>query len=477
MKQRLTPLVYLSNNTISFLGVLLATTGGVAWLFVLPVHLRGSAVHPYLGILFYLALPMLFFTGLALMPLGIWRRQRRERRLGVLPREFPPLNWESAEFRRLFAFIGLATFANVIIGGHFTYATIHYMGTVGFCGQTCHTVMKPEFTAYQDSPHFRVGCVSCHIGEGASWFVKSKLSGVEQVFAVMLNVYQRPIPTPVHDLRPARETCETCHWPQKFGGYRLRVIPKYAEDESNTATKTVLMMRIGGGDDGGGIHGVHLGPGVMIEYGSDSKRQNIPWVRYTDRNGRGTEYAVKDLQPDQLGKLERRIMDCVDCHNRPTHAFDLPEPALDKALAAGRIPASLAMIRKEGARILKAAYASSAEAQAAIPAALEQFYSQQYPEVFRDRRAEVDKAGRTLVEIYNRNVFPQMKITWGTYPNNIGHTYFPGCFRCHDETHASPSGKTITQDCNACHQLLAMEEAAPKILTELGAAGPETQPR
>lgn len=463
--KKLSPLVHLANNPLSFLGVLLTTTGGVAWLFVLPVHVRGGAVHPYLGILFFLALPLLFFTGLALIPIGIVLRRRRERRRGVLPNEVPPLDWQNREVRRLASFIVLATGANIVIGGHFSYAAVGYMDSVSFCGQACHTVMKPQFTAYQDSPHFRVGCVSCHIGEGASWFVRSKLSGVRQVFAVTLNTYPRPIPTPVHDLRPARETCETCHWPQKFGGHRLRIIPKFAEDEANTATKTVLLMRIGGGPDTAGIHGVHLGPGVAIEYASDRSRQNIPWVRYTDSSGRATEFAAKDWNRAEMGKLERRVMDCVDCHNRPTHTFELPEPALDKALAARRVSPSLPMIKKEGSRILKTETAEK------IPVALDQFYAQQYPAVYQSRREEIRRAGQALVEIFNRNVFPEMKVSWGAYPNNIGHTYFPGCFRCHDDQHAGSAGKTIAQDCNSCHQLLAVEEASPKILSELGVAG------
>ncbi len=464
----LSPLVYLSNNALSFLGVLLATTGGVSWFFVLPAELSGAALHPYLGILAFLILPGLFFAGLALIPAGIYLRLRNERRRGIYPQEFPPLDWANREFRRLVVFIGVVTLANVIIGGNFTYSAVNYMDSVNFCGQSCHTVMKPEFTAYQDSPHFRVKCVECHIGAGASWFVKSKISGVRQVFAVIFNTYSRPIPTPVHDLRPARETCEECHWPQKFGGYRLRILPKFAEDEPNTATKTVLLMKIGGGSEIFGIHGVHLGPGVVIEYLSDHSRQTIPWVRYTDGAARSAEFTAKDWNPREKGKLERRTMDCLDCHSRPSHAFEMPETALDKALAASQIPASLPFVRREGARILKAAYASSAEAARGIPAALDEFYRKERPAVYGSRREDLQKAGRALVAIFNRNVFPEMKITWGTYPNNIGHTDFPGCFRCHDDQHASKEGKTVPQDCSACHQLVAMDEAKPEILGKLG---------
>ena len=196
----------------------------------------------------------------------------------------------------------MATFLNLIIGGHYTYAAVEYMDSVSFCGQTCHTVMKPEFTAYQESPHFRVSCTECHIGEGASWFVRSKLSGTRQVFATIFNTYRRPIEQPVQNLRPARETCEHCHWPQRFNPYRLRVIDKYAEDETNTHTQTVLMMKIAGGE-GKGVHGFHLAPGVVIQYRSDRSREKIPWVRYTTPIGGIDRIRRRRLGPRQSGRL------------------------------------------------------------------------------------------------------------------------------------------------------------------------------
>src|SRR6185436_17478955 len=211
-----------------------------------------------------------------------------------------------------------------------------YMDSSSFCGLTCHTVMEPEYTAFQNSPHSRLECVHCHIGSGASWFVRSKLSGVGQVVAVTLNNYPRPIPTPVHNLRPARETCETCHWPQKYGEDRLRIFPKYAEDEANTLTKTVMLVKIGGGNHGVGIHGTHLGPGIRIRYGhTDEARQTIPWVEISDTNtGLKTTYTAPGAKPDGSGTTLRE-MDCMDCHNRPSHAYQLPERAVDDALYNG----------------------------------------------------------------------------------------------------------------------------------------------
>jgi hypothetical protein len=462
------PFVHLSNNWISLLGVVLTTTGGVSWLFVLPVQFGEAASHPYLGILFYLLLPAIFFLGLGLIPLGIYFQMRRERRRGLYPSDWPDVNWSNPAFRRLVTFIGIATVLNVLIGGQLTYASVEYVDSVSFCGQACHTVMKPEFTAYQDSPHFRVNCTECHIGAGASWFVRSKLSGVRQVFAVALNTYSRPIEAPVHDLRPARETCEACHWPAKFTGYRLRVLDKFAPDEANTQSNTILMMRIGGGRMTIGIHGFHLNEGVQVMYASDRSRQTIPWVRYVDSSGQATEYVTEDWKSSDQSALETRTMDCIDCHNRPAHTFEPPDSALNEALAGGRLDRSLPFLKQQGLEILRQEYETTAQAEVKIPQALAHYYESVRPEIFAAKREVIEQAGRALLEIHSRNVFPEMKITWGTYPNNIGHTESPGCFRCHDDLHASADGRTIKQDCSSCHELLAIEEANPEVLQKLG---------
>src|SRR5579872_5862485 len=336
----LAPIIYLSNNWISLMGTILVTTATVFWLFLLPVTLRGEASSPYIGILVFLVLPAPFFAGLIMIPLGMWLKRKRTGRAGIYPPEFPTLTWHNLELRRLVYFVGATTVVNIAIASQLTYGAINYMDSVTFCGQTCHTVMQPEFTAYQNSAHSKVECVKCHIGPGAGWFVRSKLSGVGQVVAVTFNTYPRPIPTPVHNLRPARETCEECHWPQKYGEDRLRVIPKYAEDETNTVTKTVLLMKIGGGNRGIGIHGTHLGKGVKIRYApADESRQNIPWVEY-DVNGKKTVFASSDAKPNYPDTATRE-MDCMDCHNRPAHSYDLPERALDKAMNAGSVSAGL----------------------------------------------------------------------------------------------------------------------------------------
>ena len=470
----MSPFVHLSNNWISLAGVVIVTTAVVFWLFLLPITLRGETENPYIGILAYLTIPAPFFGGLILIPIGILLKRRREGRAGIYPPDFPTLTWANLELRRLTYFVGVTTVLNIAIASQLSYGAVSYMDSVTFCGQTCHTVMQPEFTAYQNSPHSRVECVRCHIGPGAGWFVKSKLSGVGQVFAVTFNTYPRPIPTPVHNLRPARETCEACHWPQKYGEDRVRVINKFGDDETNSLTKTVLLMKIGGGNGGIGIHGTHLGPGVTIRYAAtDEQRQNIPWVEYNGP-GRKTLYVTADDKTKGAGARE---MDCMDCHNRPAHSYDLPEQGVDKAMAAGLISPKLPFAKKKAVEILKADYTSRDEAAQKIPAAFAKYYQDSYPAVWAQRQADVTAAAKEVLGVWDRNIFPDMKVTWGKYPVNIGHTdvagtspwlTFPGCFRCHDGGHNSSDGKSITQDCNACHNPLAMDEANPKVLTELG---------
>ena len=465
----LSPVIHLCNNWISLTGVVVVTTATIFWLFLLPTTLRGGTENPYIGILAFLTIPGPFFGGLFLIPLGMWRKRRREGHATLYPPDFPLLSWSNPELRKLVYFIGATTVINVVVASQLTYGAVNYMDSVTFCGQTCHNVMQPEYTAYQNSPHSRVECVKCHIGPGASWFVRSKLSGVGQVFAVAFHTYPRPIPTPVRNLRPARETCEACHYPQKYGEDRVEVLAKYADDEANTRTQTVLLMKIGGGNHGIGIHGTHLGPGVTIRYApSDEGRQTIPWVEYDGPTGK-TVYAVKDGKPDGLPVRE---MDCMDCHNRPTHTYEMPDRGVDNAMSAGQISASLPFAKKKALEILQVKYASREEAARRIPEAFENYYQSQYPSIWAARRSDVTASALQVLALWSRNVFPEMRVNWGSYPNDLGHTDFPGCFRCHDGNHSAKDGRSITQDCNACHNLLAVDEKSPKVLGDLGIVDP-----
>ncbi len=471
------PIVHLSSNFISRVGVVLVTIGGVLWLYLLPMALRGEVVHPYIGILIFMGLPAVFFGGLLLIAAGIAIQKHRELRRGVYPAKFPPLDFNNREFRHLLLFVGIATMANIVIGTQLVYGGVTYMDSVTFCGRTCHTVMKPEYVTYLHSPHARVACVQCHIGPGASWFVRSKLSGVHQVFAVLLNTYPRPIPVPISNLRPARETCEQCHWPARFEGNRLVIIPHYATDQANTRTTTVLLMHIGGGNGQGGIHGAHVAAGVRILYGADPSRQKVHWVEYENtRTGKKLLYVDNQTHSATIHFQTGRSMDCIDCHNQPAHQFHLPNEAMNTELAAGRIDAQLPYIKREGVALLKASYRTQQEATQSIPRALTEFYRTKFPVVAARQQQAIARSASALAQIYRDNVFPRMKIGWGYYPNNLGHMAFPGCFRCHGNLHlAGHADETLTQDCTVCHNPLAIQSPNPAILQQLGLTG--TQPQ
>jgi len=464
-------------NLISFIGLVLVITSIVLMLAILVMDWIGlDVVHtnPYVGIIVFLVLPIFLVIGLALIPVGNHLVKRKALKAegveGLLPEIHIDLN-KSAVRRRVMFLIPTAVFIVALLSAA-SYQAVEFMESTTFCGQVCHEVMQPEYVTYRNSPHSRVACVSCHIGPGASWFVKSKLSGTRQVFAVLFNTYGKPIPVPVKNLRPARETCEQCHWPQKFHGEQLKVITKYSDDEKNTPLKTVLLLKTGGGDKESGIaEGIHWHMNIAnkIEYiPLDSAREVIPWIRLVDLKGNMTEYLSSDLPIplDSVKKLPPRTMDCMDCHNRPTHVYRQPTDAIDEAMLAGFINPKLPYIKKTSLEFLTAKYSDKDSALAKIEQGLINFYKTNYDYIYIAKQEDIHRAAKKLKEIYSSNVFPQMNITWNTYPNNIGHMNSVGCFRCHDELHASPDGKIISQDCNQCHNLLAFEEQNPKPVIE-----------
>ncbi len=467
-------LYYLSQNTLSLIGVVLTTSSAITliafWIydFILP-----GPPHPYVGILLFLILPGVFVLGLLLIPVGISLRRRRLQQLGELPTVYPAIDLSTPMVRNSILFIGFATILNIMIFGLASYKGVSYMDSKEFCGLSCHTVMAPEYSAYENSPHSRVECVQCHIGPGAGWFVRSKLSGLRQVIAVTFHTYSRPIPSPVKYLRPARDTCEQCHWPQRFSGDKFILKTNYKDDEKNTPMTTALVMKIGGRASSGsvGIHGRHLDDGSRIHYiSTDERRQVIPVVYYTDDNGKTVEYVSTDIKvsKQELEKGEQRTMDCIDCHNRPTHAFELPANAVDLRISRGLISPELPYIHKKALEFLKADYPDRDIAQKQIVEGIENFYRTSYPDVYASKRALVEQSAVNVAKIYLRNIFPDMKMSWGVHPNNLGHNDFPGCFRCHDGSHTSADGRTISNDCTACHNLLAVQEENPKILVDLG---------
>ena len=473
------PALFFGNNPISLAGGAITTAAGVTMIGYWLLELLGRPnANPYLGIIFFLLLPIVFVAGLLLIPVGVWVRRRKLRKAGQVPAEFPKIDLNDRRFRHGLDIVLVATVINLFVVVIASYRGSAYMDSVQFCGQSCH-VMQPEYTAYKISAHSHVACADCHIGSGAAAYFSAKVNGTKQLIEVTFHPfasiaprwipdYPTPIASPVLSLRPARYTCEGCHTPARFIGEKLLVKSKFADDEKNTETQTVLVMHLGGRDSLShltGIHGVHLG---HIEYiAADTARTTIPWVQKRNSNGSETVFAT-NVAGQSVPRGERRLMDCIDCHNRASHTFMTAEEALNRAMAEGAVSPDLPWVHKKGLELLKGHYASEEEARARIPQQLEDFYRGEHPEVMATKAALVKAAGEQLAVLYNENVFPFMKVTWGTHPNHIGHMNDPGCFRCHDGDHAAKDGTSITQDCAACHNLLVVDEAKPKVLSDLG---------
>jgi nitrate/TMAO reductase-like tetraheme cytochrome c subunit len=451
----------LLRNYISLSGLALAAIALANIIILFIIDVTSSQPNPYVGILAYMVLPGFFVAGLALAIFGILRE--RHRRLEAIPgaEKLPKIDLNQPGQRSRLAFFVAFVFVFILLSAVGSYRAYEFTDSTTFCGELCHTVMHPEHTAHDHSAHARVSCVECHVGSGASWYVKSKMSGLRQVVKTVLNSYPRPIESPVTDLRPASQTCEQCHWPRQFWGAQLKVINHFGSDETNTPSQIRLLIKTGGGDPNSGqtagIHW-HMNIANKIEYRSDPKRQNISWVRKTDPNGNVTEYTAAGTDPAALGKLEQRRMDCIDCHNRPTHVYTPPDRSVDQALAAHRISPTLPFAKQQGVQILTAQYKTTQQAQDAIAKAIPSFYKEKYPQLVSSRSGDIQNMVMELQRIFRENIFPEMKVDWRTHPDNVGHYYFNGCFRCHDGNHTSKDGKVITKECNSCHTVLGQEE-------------------
>ena len=455
----------LYRNPISLAGIALAAVAFLNILFLVYLDAVSRVSSPYVGILAYMVAPAIMVVGLVAIPVGMMiERRRRHRELGHVPK-YGRLDLNNPAQRSTLAFVLSFVVIFALMSAVGSYKAYEFTDSVTFCGQLCHSVMSPEYTAYKASPHARVSCVECHVGSGAGWYVKSKLSGLRQVYYTAMGTYPRPIPTPVHNLRPAADTCEQCHWPKKFWGAQLKVFSHYGTDEQNTPRVLRLLIKTGGGDPGlgqstGGIHW-HMNIANHMTYiATDEQRQVVPWVRMEDNKGNVVEFASKDtpLTQEQIDKSDKRKMDCIDCHNRPSHIYTPPDISVDRSLVAGSIDPSLPFIKAQGIDALVGEYKTQDEGLKAIGEKIPKYYQEKYPQIASAKADKISAAVAELQRIYSTTMFPSMKVNWKTHPNNIGHMYYPGCFRCHDGNHVSKDGRVISKDCNACHTLLDQEE-------------------
>lgn len=473
----------LYRNPISYVGlaVMAASAGLILFTVLLQFSLRDPS--PYLGIFTYLVLPVGVGAGLLTVLYGMRRESlRRRRRRTTEARPYPRLDLNDRRQRRWFLGVTGAGFLLGILLVFVGYNGFLFTESVTFCGEVCHTVMEPEHTAYLASPHARVSCVDCHVGHGATWYVKSKLSGARQVLAVLFDTYERPIPVPIKDLRPARETCEECHWPEKFYGSRFVQYPHFRYDEGNAAEQVSLVVKTGGGSPmfGGAAEGIHSAMIINNDVffrAADEKLQDIVEVRVRSRiDGSERVYVSKDagLDAAAIAALPERRMDCMDCHNRPTHIFPAPDVSVDRAMASGLISPHLPWIKTVAVDALTRDYPDRESARAGIRQEVTGYYQERYPDVARTAGEALDRAVKALITIRDHSVFPAMNLNWKTYAMNNGHRNWPGCFRCHDGRHVlrCESGceeKSITRECTACH---TAPERGP--LTPLGASTPSS---
>lgn len=460
-RSRSSVIAIFTSHWLAMVGLGLVLTSIVLWSCLLTMRLRQGDDNPYIGLASMLVGGVLVL-GAVLAPIGLFLGRRRMReKLVAIDRK--------AAWGRLIAFLLVASLINVVIVSQTAVRAVHAMETKTFCG-SCH-VMTPESRAISQGAHAGILCVDCHVGEGTMGYIESKVQGTHQLIAVMTDSVEKPIKGAIEagKMVPSAETCEGCHWTDQPAKAKFKMVRRYGEDELNTPETTVLTMYVGGSRMGG-IHGAHHGEGVQIQFiATDSKRQDIPWVEYTNSTtGETRTYVRKGADAAAFASLPRITMQCFDCHNRPAHSFEMPDRAVDQAFLLGRLSMSLPFLKKTSVEILEADYASSAVAAAEIPARLAAYYAKDYPDIASTRTADIDEAGRVLADIYSRNVFPEFGVTWGTYPDNRGHQHFPGCFRCHDGEHVDAAGQEITRNCFRCHYPSATDDSNPEVLQILG---------
>lgn len=461
----------LRSNWITSLGAALMTLavfGAVT--FVLMHTMGGAWAGPYTGIMLTLVAPAVFLLGLLLVPAGllIYRRQLNARLAALSDR---PLYLARA--------VVVLTAINFAAVGTIGYTGVHYMSSVEFCGKACHKVMQPEYDTYLRSPHQRVECVACHVAPGAEGYIRAKLNGTKQLMGVVFDNYRRPIPTPVEHMIDARDTCEHCHWPEKYLGTKLKLKSHFRTDEKVSAFFNVLLMNTGGTRPDGksvGIHW-HVHPDAKVEYvATDKERMHIPWFRILHTDGTEQVFAAPGYSVDKPPEGELRRMDCNDCHNRSAHAFELPGDALDVAFANGILPRDLPFLKKRALAALEADYTRENAADG-IRQNLQSEYAKDggIDETLRRRLEAVSKE---VAAIWLRNCWPERKLGWNAYPDLATHY---GCFRCHDGEHKSadgnavfgpkrlPDGVPVRDDtCSRCHSVLSENEEDPAVLEAFG---------
>jgi hypothetical protein len=448
-------------NPITFFGAGLAGLSFGLIIFLTILELLSPEAKPYMGIITFIILPIFLILGIILLVLGMLRERRRLEKGIQRRKRFMVIDLNDPKQRRMVISFSAGIILLLFFSAFGSYKAYEFSDSDEFCGEICHKVMAPEYTAYLSSPHSRVGCVTCHIGSGAAWFVRAKISGAYQVYSVLFNKYSKPIPTPVQNLRPAEGTCEQCHSPQHFFSEIKYQATYYLYDEKNTKSSISMLLKIGGGNSklgrAEGIHW-HMNIANKIEYlYTDSIRDVIPWVKQTNKKTGEVKIFKKknfEFNEEKVDKEKLRTMDCIDCHNRPSHIFNPSDKSVNLSMSLGRIDETLPYIKNIAVNTLDAGYSTKKNGLDSIATAISEFYSTNYPTVAVEKKEKISQAIDEIQKIYDRNYFPSMRVSWKGFPNHISHLYDAGCFRCHDGEHFTDDGEMIRRDCNLCHTII-----------------------
>jgi nitrate/TMAO reductase-like tetraheme cytochrome c subunit len=460
-------------NPITFFGAGLAVLGFGLIIFLTILEFLSPETKPYMGIITFIILPIFLLIGIFLLVFGMLRERRRVEKGILRKKRFLVIDFNDPKQRRMITSFSIGAILLLFFSAFGSYKAYEYSDSDEFCGEICHEVMAPEYTAYLSSPHSRVGCATCHIGSGAAWFVRAKISGAYQVYSVLFKKYSKPIPTPVRNLRPAKGTCEQCHSPEHFFSEIKREFHYYLYDEKNTKSSLSMLLKIGGSNSElGRAEGIHWHVNIAnkIEYiHSDELRNDIPWVRLTSSDGSQKTYQKRNFNFDKSNypKENLRTMDCIDCHNRPSHIYHPADKSVNLSLFLGKIDETLPFIKNVAVNALEENYSTKENGLDIIAYIVNDFYYKNYPVVAEEKRENISHAIEEIQRIYDRNYFPSMGVSWRGFPNHISHLYDSGCFRCHDGEHFTDDGEMIRRDCNLCHTIISQTTSEGKNLVSM----------
>lgn len=461
-KQRVeSALLWITANPVRLVGGVLAGGGVVLlFLFLLFYLLSGKAINPYYGALGFLVLPLFVVFGVFLI--GISKFVARDR-VVLFPAGMPQLRVESE--RRVLLVFGIAVTAFVVFVVAGGVQASRFMDSANFCGGTCHSVMEPEDVAHRNSPHATVDCVHCHVGEGVHGLLKSKMRGSWRAASLLFHLYERPIPAPVQDLPLPEDTCMACHNTDLEKPKKMDLYTTFQDDEGSTKMVSAVIMNLGSSkpENAYGIH-AHSSRDLQVRYfATDPKRQKIVWVQALTPKGTHTWKMEGEREPDiketretsrgrpvyiLRGAGEMRTMDCVDCHNRTGHDFLAADRLADELLDKGVVKQGLPNAKLVLSKALEAASRGSKEGMAErVTAELGYAWS--------GENVDLEQMAKTVALEAGKNLFPQMNVGWGTYPNELRHGRDEGCFRCHNQRMKDETGTNLDQDCDACHEMVA----------------------